>query len=238
MTLLKSVTEHMDYEAIIKKHPWIIEKGHECLLSPDSDGLLCGLLMSDFLGWKVAGFYDGKTLYKNKESKLEHCIFVDVEILRNNIRSFGHHMNVHNVRTLPEDYSHQMANCINPNHIRNFDRAHNFNQKYPLGSVHLLLFILEKVYPNLIDIKKDGMGVLFFADGVWKILFKYTDNFLDWFKYLDVDDKSKWWSKLKNLSVIELIEEINTLLLKMKEIHPENKSWYGHLEMSKEGDKV
>ncbi|MBS3091079.1 hypothetical protein J4217_01360 [Candidatus Pacearchaeota archaeon] len=37
------------YDNIIKKYPWIVKENQKCILSPDSDGLLCGLFMSKFL---------------------------------------------------------------------------------------------------------------------------------------------------------------------------------------------
>lgn len=224
--------EKINYKEIISKYPWVVEKDHNAILSPDTNGLLCGLLMSNYLNWKVAGFYDGKVLKIKKGISVKDCIFLDMEILRENIRSLGHHINIHNFNTLPSNYHKIMNRCINPNYIRGFDRAHYFPQKYPLGSVHFLLFLLDEVYPDLIKIKKEGLGTIFFADGIWKILFKYTDNFLDWFQYLDVDEKSDWWLKLQQLSVIDLIKEIDALINKLKDIHPEKKKWYGHINIS------
>jgi hypothetical protein len=54
--------ELIDYEAIVKNYPWIIHEKMNCILSPDSDGLLCGLLMGHVFDWSVKGFYDGKIL--------------------------------------------------------------------------------------------------------------------------------------------------------------------------------
>ena len=54
--------EKIKYETLLKKHPWIVKKNAKCILSPDSDGLLCGLFMSHHLNWEVVGFYDGKIL--------------------------------------------------------------------------------------------------------------------------------------------------------------------------------
>ncbi len=52
----------IDYNALIEKYPWIVKKDMNCILSPDSDGLLCGLLMSHYFGWNIVGFYDGKVM--------------------------------------------------------------------------------------------------------------------------------------------------------------------------------
>ena len=55
--LLQDKNDLIDYDALLRKFPWIVERGHECILSPDSDGLLCGLLMAKYKQWKIVGFY-------------------------------------------------------------------------------------------------------------------------------------------------------------------------------------
>jgi len=40
------------YEHLIKKYPRIVKENKKCILSPDSDGLLCGLFMSNYFNWK------------------------------------------------------------------------------------------------------------------------------------------------------------------------------------------
>jgi len=224
--------EKINYKEIISQYPWIAEKDQLAIISPDTDGFLCGLFMSNYLNWKVVGFYDGKILKIKKDISVKECVFLDMEILRKDIRSLGHHMNLHNINTPPANYHQIMRNCINPNYIRQFDRAHNFSQKYPLGSIHLLFFIIDNTYMKLAEIKKDGLGTIFFADGIWKILFKYTNNFLDWFQFLDAGERIDWWKKLQGISVIDLIKEINSLINELKNIHPENKRWYGHIDIS------
>ena len=64
--LLSGRTDQIDYEKIVKDYPWIIKKGQSCILSPDSDGLLCGLFMSTYLDWRIKGFYDGKIMLLDK----------------------------------------------------------------------------------------------------------------------------------------------------------------------------
>jgi len=224
--------EKINYKEIILRYPWIVKKDQCTVISPDTDGFLCGLFMSNYLNWKVVGFYDGKILKIQRGISAKNCIFLDMEILRKDVRSIGHHMNLHNVNTPPLNYHRIMKNCINPNYIRQFDRAHNFSQKYPLGSIHLLFFIIDNTYTNLAEIKKDGLGTIFFADGIWKILFKYTNNFLDWFQFLDSGGRSDWWKKLQEIPVIDLIKEIDMLINELKNIHPENKKWYGHIDIS------
>jgi len=224
--------ERIDYGNIIKNYPWIVERNQNCILSPDIDGLLCGLLMSAYLDWNIIGFYDGKTLVIKDNFSTKGSVFLDMEIFRKDIFSIGHHMNIHNFQRILPDQNEKMRNCINPNYIRKFDRAHNFSQKYPFGTIHLLMYILENKYPDLVKIKKEGLAAIFFADGVWKILFKYTNNVLDWFGYLHSGKEADWWSKLKELSVIDLIEEIEKILKSFKKIESNNRNWYGHIEIN------
>ena len=88
--LLSGRTDKINYEEITKNYPWIIEKGQNCILSPDSDGLLCGLFMSTYLNWKVKGFYDGKVMLLDKNVSVKDCVFLDMEVFRKNIKSVGH----------------------------------------------------------------------------------------------------------------------------------------------------
>lgn len=65
----------IDYAAVIKKYPWLVQKEQNCVLSPDSDGLLCGLFMSHYLNWKIRGFYDGKIMLLEERFRLFFPIF-------------------------------------------------------------------------------------------------------------------------------------------------------------------
>lgn len=224
--------DKINYQEIISKHPWIIKRDMNAIISPDTDGILSGLFMSFRFNWKIVGFYDGKLLKIKQGLNSKDCIFLDMEILQTNIRSIGHHMNLHNINSKPDNYGESMKNCVNPNYIRGFDRSHNFAKKYPLGTIHLLLAIADSIDPHNSYLNKDGFGAIFFADGIWKILFKYTENVMDWFEFLNIGNQSNWWQKLQNLSVIELIKEINSLISDLSYIHPLNKRWYGHVDIN------
>lgn len=82
----------LDYEKLLSVYPWIVEEGRDCIVSPDSDGLLCGLFMSHYLGWKIRGFYDGKVLLLAKGVMPKDCVFLDMEIYREGVKSIGQHM--------------------------------------------------------------------------------------------------------------------------------------------------
>jgi hypothetical protein len=176
----------LNYSDLIEKHPWIIEKNLDCILSPDSDGLLCGLLMSHYLNWKIRGYYDGKILIVDKDINVRSCIFLDMEVFRKEIRSVGHHMVLYNKNKKPESW-HNFDNCIQPNNLRDYDGAKNFPLKYPLGTVHLLIGILNSKFS--IDISESAICPLLYTDGVFKNLFGYPENCLDWLNYLGANNK-------------------------------------------------
>lgn len=183
--LLQDKTDIIDYNKIIKEYPWIVEKNHNCILSPDSDGLLCGLLMSHLLNWKIKGFYDGKVMLLEKGLKAKDCVFLDMEIFRKDIRSFGHHMLLYNNNDTPREFDN-FENCIQPNILRNYDGMHTFRLKYPLGTIHMLLGIISSKYD--ITLSKDSIAPLFFVDGTFNVLFSYPENVVNWLNFLQVKD--------------------------------------------------
>lgn len=131
-----------DYEAIVKRHPWIIAKGQLAVLSPDSDGLLCALFLCHHLDWKIVGFYDGKVLLLQKMLSAKDCVFLDMEIFRKDIRSIGQHMLLYNKNDRPASWN-RFDERVQPNNLRSYDALHDFPSKYPFATIHLLLGIVS-----------------------------------------------------------------------------------------------
>ena len=206
--LLEGRDDKIDYNSLIKKYPWIIEKGLRCILSPDSDGILCGLLMSHYLNWNICGFYDGKILILKKGISAKDCIFLDMEIFRKDIRSMGQHMVMFNKNNLPDNWDN-FDNCIQPNNMRKYDGSHNFRLKYPLATVHLLIGILGHALN--IKVTEDVIPPLLFTDGTFNVLFKYPENVLNWLKFLKAYEKE---SPLKTIFENEKYS-VFTLMLEM-----------------------
>jgi len=175
--LLEGRDNKIDYDKLIEKFPFIIEKDINCILSPDSDGLLCGLLMSDFLNWKIKGFYDGKVLILENGVSAKDCVFLDMEIFRKDIKSFGHHMLLLNKNSKPLSWVN-FKNCIQPNNLREYDGLHDFRLKYPLATIHMLLGILGHKFN--IKTSDDAIAPLFFTDGAFNVLFIVIPHSLLW----------------------------------------------------------
>lgn len=178
------MTEKIDYKKLIAQFPWVIEKNLKCILSPDSDGFLCGLLVTNLLGWEVAGFYDGKVLITKQGVKYADCVFLDMEINRAGIRSIGNHLVEFNQKLSVSNRNFDQ--CIQPNSLREFDGKSAFQRKYPFGTVHLLLSILQ-AGGVIKDLPESAISPLLFADGVGNNLFGYPENCLDWIDYLKIN---------------------------------------------------
>lgn len=216
--LLDGKDQEIDFEKIIKKYPWIVKKNQKCILSPDSDGLLCGLFMSHKLNWKIKGFYDGKILIIEKGLSAEDCIFLDIEIFRKRIRSFGHHMLLYNNNEIPDNWEN-FNNCIQPNNIRNYDGLHNFRLKYPLATIHFLLCLVNQKYN--VKLSKDAIAPLFFTDGTYNVLFRYPENVLNWLNFLRSSEEKNPLKKIflsDRFSVYKIMLEMDDFFRKRDEI--------------------
>lgn len=183
---LKDKIKQINYKEVIKEYPWIVKRGQNCILSPDSDGLLCGLFMSNYLGWKIKGFYDGKILILDKNVSAKDCVFLDVEIFRKEIKSVGHHMVLFNKNKKPRSWKN-FENSIQPNIFRDYDAYKDFRLKYPLATIHMLMGIIGSI--TKIKIPVSAICPLLYTDGVFKNLFGYPENCIDWLKYLKADEK-------------------------------------------------
>jgi hypothetical protein len=208
--MLNDKNDTINYESLCKKYPWIIERDHCCVLSPDSDGLLCGLFMSNYLNWKIVGFYDGKVSVINSKFVNKNPIFLDIEIFRKEIRSMGHHMLLLNKKHKPNEWTN-FDNCLQPNNLRNYDGKNNFRLKYPLASIHFLVSVVAYKYRE-IKIPESAIPPLFFTDGVFNILFSYPENVLNWLHFMRIHED---WNPLKPIfenekySVFTLMKEMN-----------------------------
>ncbi len=205
--------EKADFDAILEAYPWINERDRYCLLSPDSDGLLCGLFMAKFRGWKIVGFYDDKVAVIRRQHLEKDIVLLDGEIFRESVKSVGHHMLKWNKRQTNLDFS-GFSQCIQPNLLRDYDGKQNFRLKYPLATIHLLISILayadEKQGRREISLTETAIAPLLFTDGVFNVLFSYPENVLNWLAYLRIHED---WNPLKDVFKNESFSVYETMLL-------------------------
>ncbi len=160
--LLTGRSDQIDPIAVLERYPWLAQKNLKCVLSPDSDGLLCGLLMSHYFDWHIKGFYDGKVLVLEKGTLANECVFLDMEVFRKSFRSVGQHMLLYNRNQMPANWDN-FSNCLSVNNLRNYDGSHDFRLKYPFGTIHILIGILWLAKEIRLPIT--GITPLLFTDG-------------------------------------------------------------------------
>ncbi len=216
----------LQYDALLSLYPWLTAKGQNAILSPDADGILCGLLMSHYFNWNIVGFYDGETIALKNSMSVSDCIFLDMDIYREHIRSCGHHMVAYNKNELPTNWGNY-SKCINPNIIRGFDALHDFPQKYPFGTIHFLLCVggfAGHINNNLPD---ESIPILLYADGTFKNLLNYPENCASWFEFLNIkNSKSPVYSmfvKFANRKMTEMFHGLESIFGKFREIAPKTK---------------
>lgn len=179
--------DRLPTDAILAAQPWLLQPRMKCIISPDSDGLLCALLMSHLLDWEVVGYYDGKValIREGVSCYAEDTSFLDIEVFRSGVRSIGHHMVRYSAKDTPagwDNYSH----CIQPNNLRGYARNPTFRLKYPLATIHLLLALLGRRLG--VKLPESAVTPLLFTDGTFNVIYGYPENVLDWLRYMQIDD--------------------------------------------------
>jgi len=212
------IMEKMNSKEIIKKFPWVVQKGLKLIISPDSDGLLSALLYLNYLDAEVVGYYDGKIMLVKDGVNPRDCVFLDMDVYHKDFRSVGHHMVSLNKNNLPSNWSNY-RNCIQLNNLRGFDKNSNFQQKYPFATIHFLLSLLSETVDIVIG--DDAIVPLLFSDGVWTVLFGYTENCLEWFEWMDIQNPKSILFPVfcGKKSFLEIMEDINLFLRKRDSIN-------------------
>lgn len=185
--LLQGRHGFLDFDDLLGSFPWLTRRGMRCILSPDSDGLLCGLFMAHHFDWEIVGFYDGKVLVLEDGVSCfdDDVAFLDMEVYRRGVKSMGHHMLAYRYHSVPDDWDEQYTGCLNPHLVRGYD-ASVFRLKYPLANIHLLLAIIGS--QEKIAIPPSAIPPLLFTDGAFNVLYRYPENVLNWLNYLGIDD--------------------------------------------------
>lgn len=202
---IKSVAEKIKKENIF---PWIhrdSDKIKGIIISPDTDGFISALFLNEIFGWRVIGFYDAKMIVTSTDcdfkNKKESYAFIDMEILRANIKSVGHHIVLYNVQNPHPLITSIENNCIQPNNWRGMDVKNTFSTKYPFGTFHLLISLIYYLKPQSPAFNFDPKKAIvpsIYIDGVFKNLLNYPENCLDWLKYMTGDNPNHPFERLLN----------------------------------------
>ena len=159
--------------------------------------LLSALLYLNYFDAEVVGYYDGKVMLSKENVDPKDCLFLDMDVYNKN---------------KSQNNWYNYDNCIQINNLRNFDKTKDFQRKYPFATIHFLLALLSNV--KEIKLSDNAIIPLLFSDGVWTVLFGYTENCLDWFDFLHVKEKDNILNPIfcGNHSFLTIMEKINDFL--------------------------
>ena len=187
----------------------------KCIINADLDGMLSGIILHNVLGWEIIGFSmcngkpndelwlpQGMTL----ERAIAECIFIDLPVMLKQATVIDQHFNA-----LDEDSVNTFRvdeNKINPNILRGMNYTSTekgYTRKYPFGTVHLIIAVLEKYNHNInLNLNKDlggftSLDVLLRADRVIGNTDIYTPNCRDWADYLATDNQGTITNLIKSI---------------------------------------
>jgi len=165
------------------------------IVNSDLDGILSGLILSNYLELKIAGFsnsLDKIWLNPNIQDNIFAGTYVDLYISDSRVKCVDQHViganREHNSRIS------EYGTKLNPNIIKS--RTHmpknSYTTKYPFGTVHFIIAFLERNKISIdIDLNKEIEGItlkdlLLRADDTMKTTRSspYESNARDWWKWL------------------------------------------------------
>ncbi len=149
------------------------------VIGDDLDSLLSAMYLHQKFGWPVAGVYCQYTRMWHsdvaltfREKLLAGKLFaVDLDIYHAAVPSLGHHIiSLKNDDDLP-GHTHS----LNPNALRGFSIRQHFRRKYPLATIHFLLWLFEEKH-----LSPEGELLVWLADSTFVNAQHYGDNVAEW----------------------------------------------------------
>jgi hypothetical protein len=170
-------------EQIKKEYPWAYAENQNMILGDDIDAIMSACFLHHHFGWKIKGFYVkyNKLFIEKDIEDIKTCIFVDLDIAQNEFKSIGHHILQINLDDSLNKIGHK--NSLNPNILRG-KTMQTFRTKYPLGTIHFLMWIHQKNIP----IDNINKNILWIPDSSWinGQSHRFRQNVLEWVNYLNL----------------------------------------------------
>lgn len=151
---------------------------HYLIIGDDIDSLLSAALWNHVSNrdWKIIGIYHKyETLYfaAGYREELQRAIWLDLDIAEENILSIGHHI----TRLNNNDRNPGLRKGFNLNERRTIS-LQNFKRKYPLGTIHFLMYLFDMEIPP----GKFANQMIISADSTWinGQKHRFSKNMKDW----------------------------------------------------------
>lgn len=180
----------------------IFQRNRKCIVNADIDGILAGMFLQHFLNWRVVGYSsccgkeDDELWLEDQEEHLVDCVFVDLPVIVKEYTVIDQHFVAFDMDSVDKYTSD--TNKVNPNIMRKriFSRGDGkseYTSKYPFGTAHFVLAILENMgiinSEFTLDISKklgnfDLADLILRADRVIGNTYQYNPNCVDWANWI------------------------------------------------------
>jgi hypothetical protein len=150
------------------------------LIGDDLDSLLSAMLLQERYGWPIAGVYCKYTRLWHNGTTVEflnrlysgRIVAIDLDIHHYSVPSLGHHI----LSIRPDDDLAGFTHTLNPNLIRGFAIENQFWRKYPLSTIHFLVWLFrEKSW-----LSGAAENLLWLADSSYINAQRYIENVSEW----------------------------------------------------------
>lgn len=130
----------------------ILRPNCECITNADLDGVLSGMLLQQYLGWRIVGFSScaGKPsdeLWIEPGYELnENTIFIDLPVCKSGFQVIDQHfmaITKQDLKEMKADAKRSNPNTIRDRYWSSGEFMNGYTAKYPFGTVHFLLAGLE-----------------------------------------------------------------------------------------------
>ena len=91
--------------------------------------------------------------------------------------------------------------------MRDFDKIHDFKSKYPFGTIHFLICLLSNMKVS-VEIPKNAVGIIMFADGVFKSIMNYPENCVNWLNWLGAKEL-KFFNNFSKISISKIVHQLH-----------------------------
>lgn len=149
------------------------------VVGDDLDSLLSAMYLHQKFGWPVAGVYcqytrlfyaDAAPIFREK--LLAGKLFaVDLDIYHAAVPSLGHHI----IALKNDDDLPGHTHSLNPNALRGFSIQQHFRRKYPLATIHFLLWLFEEK-----NLPPETEWLVWLADSTFVNAQHYRENVEEW----------------------------------------------------------
>ena len=175
-------------------------KNKPIIINTDLDGLISGLILKKYLNCRVIGFSNSAEKFWLDEQSVgdfKDACFVDMYVANPDTLAIDQH--IISVNEEHHNLLSQNPNKINPNLMnqRCFLPNNSYYNKYPFGTIHFIIALLEEAGIDLTDLNLQEVAQnLSFMD----LILRSDDAMKTTIDSNYMQNASEWWEWLKNIS--------------------------------------